>query len=536
MTHNNNNSISRRRFLKMAATAAVGATAAACLPATTAEPAATAAPGATAVPATAIPAATSAPAATASASTANLIYKFPGTTQKDTALVAEALSSLLKEKINATVDLQLIDWGSYEQKVQLANAANEAFDIVYTPPWINSYYDNVQKGALLELDDLLQQHAPELWGKYTPETWNAARVGGKIYGVIHGNIWVKAWGAYMRKDLVEKYGLDWNSLTKYEDLEPFLEQVKQGEGIFPLYTTKDEGIGGVFKSEYYGIDPLYEFGSNTTIVGVRYDDKELKAFLVPESPEYLQAAELARKWYMAGYFPDEALPAADANAKLKAGEYAGYLHVYKPGGEYELKPKFGYDFLGKGLAKVGFLTTAGVAASLTGIPKTTPNPVAAMQYLNLIHTDPVAYNLLAKGIEGKHWAWADEARKVIGFPEGVTAETNGYNPNTDWMFGDQFNAYFITPEQADGDVWNATKKINSDAAPSNALGFAFVSEPVKSETAQVQSVAGEYFLPLQIGAVDPAVSLPEYIEKLKAAGAEKIVEEVQKQLDAWKAG
>ncbi|MBO9608448.1 MAG: DUF3502 domain-containing protein, partial [Paenibacillaceae bacterium] len=40
---------------------------------------------------------------------------------------------------------------------------------------------------------------------------------------------------------------------------------------------------------------------------------------------------------------------------------------------------------------------------------------------------------------------------------------------------------------------------------------------------------------LSIGAVDPDVELPKFLEKLKNAGADAIIAEKQKQLDAWKA-
>lgn len=104
-------------------------------------------------------------------------------------------------------------------------------------------------------------------------------------------------------------------------------------------------------------------------MGIRFSDKDAKAVLIPTTDEFRQAWETARKWYQAGYYPDEALPAVDANAAFKAGEYAGYLHLFKPGGTAELKAKYGFDFVSKSLAQ-GYLTTAGVVASLTGIPKT----------------------------------------------------------------------------------------------------------------------------------------------------------------------
>ena len=38
-----------------------------------------------------------------------------------------------------------------------------------------------------------------------------------------------------------------------------------------------------------------------------------------------------------------------------------------------------------------------------------------------------------------------------------------------------------------------------------------------------------------VGAADPAVKLPEALEKLKRAGSEKVIAEIQSQYDAWRA-
>jgi putative aldouronate transport system substrate-binding protein len=38
---------------------------------------------------------------------------------------------------------------------------------------------------------------------------------------------------------------------------------------------------------------------------------------------------------------------------------------------------------------------------------------------------------------------------------------------------------------------------------------------------------------LNVGAVDPVTALPKHIEKLKAAGVEKVMAAIQKDFDAW---
>jgi putative aldouronate transport system substrate-binding protein len=102
------------------------------------------------------------------------------------------------------------------------------------------------------------------------------------------------------------------------------------------------------------------------------------------------------------------------------------------------------------------------------------------------------------------------------------------------MYGNQFLAYFKEGQSITD--WDDTMALNRNAKPSPALGFAFDSVPVQTELASVSAVVKEYELSLSTGSVDPARVLPEFLDKLKGAGSERIIAEVQKQLDAWKAG
>lgn len=71
--------------------------------------------------------------------------------------------------------------------------------------------------------------------------------------------------------------------------------------------------------------------------------------------------------------------------------------------------------------------------------------------------------------------------------------------------------------------------------PSNALGFGFNAETVKTELAQIQSVVDEYLPMLMTGAEDTDAVLPQFNAKLKKMGLDKFFSEVQNQLNTWKA-
>jgi putative aldouronate transport system substrate-binding protein len=206
--------------------------------------------------------------------------------------------------------------------------------------------------------------------------------------------------------------------------------------------------------------------------------------------------------------------------------------VIKPGSEAEQSGLYGMDWIGKGLATDYFATTDSVTAGFA-ICATSQHPQETLKFLQLLHTDPKVFNLLAHGIEDKHWQWTDRSKNLIGFLTGIDASSSGYNPAQGWMWGNQFLEYYTLPGQVG--AWDATKKINDQSVASAALGFTLNPDPIKTELAQLSAVHTQYGLPLETGLVDPATALPEYQAKLKEAGLDKVVTEIQNQLTAWKA-
>lgn len=122
-----------------------------------------------------------------------------------------------------------------------------------------------------------------------------------------------------------------------------------------------------------------------------------------------------------------------------------------------------------------YSVTSSVLSTLNAISTTSKNPEKAMQLLNLINTDKDLYNLLCHGIEGKHYIKVD-SQTVKAIPDG------GYEPNTDWEFGCQFNGYYREGQKPG--IWEETVKINESAAPSPIIGFVFDPLPVKTQVAQ----------------------------------------------------
>lgn len=464
----------------------------------------------------------------ADAAPVELTFYYRAQPQPDIDKVEAALSEVLTERINATIDLVPIDPGAWNDRIRLAVAGGEKMDLVFTANWTNNYYQNVAQGNFIPLDDLLEEHAPGLLASMRPEVWDAARVNGQIYGVPNQIAFAQPWGIACRKDLLDKYEFDLSTVNEYAELEPYLQMILEGEeDVTPLYS--DDGTGGtIFRSDNY----VFEIVGGNTGVAIRQDDPDLQAFNVYATDEFREAAELARRWYEAGYYTLDPLPSSDATAAYQAGRYACHLHLVPPGSELDSEGRYGFEFVVQPITKELYITTSRVTSNMLAVSQTSENPEQAVMLLELLNTDKEIYNLLAKGIEGEHWVWVDKENEIIALPEGVTGATAGYNPRTDYLFGSWMNSYIYDPAQIG--LWDSQIEVNQTAAVSAGLGFAPDLEPYSTELAAVSAVIQEY-APLNQGRMDPEVAIPEMLNKLEVAGIDTLIEGIQEQLDEWKA-
>jgi putative aldouronate transport system substrate-binding protein len=469
---------------------------------------------------------------TATSAVPEVSYSYPTFTPvPDITIVQDAINQVLRAKYNVTLKLNPIDAGAYDQKQKLAVAAGDVQDIVYAVPWTNNYYVNVAQGSLMPLDDLLRQHAPKTFASMSAQAWNATRVNGKIYGVLNQQPWTRPIGPRVRKDLAQKYGLDLDKVTTFDDLTPFLAAVKAGEPhITPIGVGQVTDKGGPYSSVYLGYEIVDGVSTDAGIIGVKADDPNLQVVNIATLPEFFHQMQLARQWFQAGYYPVD-LPGDQVTANWRAGKYALEIDVVHRDSLGQLKQTYGYDFVAKGLGPL-VLTTSGIIATMNNISSTSKHPDAAMKVIEAFNNDLDVYHLICRGVEGKHYSVTDKANNVVGFPQGVTASTDRYNPQSSWMFGNIFNDFYSSEDVVG--AWPLSLKDNQTATSSQALGFAFDPTNVKTELAQVQLAQQQYGYPLIMGRVDSNSGLRTYLSKLNDAGIQKVITEVQSQLNKWK--
>lgn len=450
-----------------------------------------------------------------------LTWYIPGNgPQVDTDKVEEAIYEYLKDDLNVRIDFVECDWGSYDDKVQMAIASQEAFDLCYTAHWSNNFYNNVSKNAFLELEDLLDEYGKELKDSIPEAGWNAASVGGHIYAVPNMQIWAYQGGIGVETSYLEKYNFDLSKVTSLKEMEPLFEQIKKDNP--EMYPIVNSGPAEILNN--YQNTMGYEELAGSKIPGALvYANDELEVVNQYELPEMKEFFDMMYDWNQKGYFRSDAATVTDDSLDIQIGKsMAKYTSTCKPGVVQDTKAKTGKDFTYQSIG-TPHLTTSGITATLTAVSRTSKNPERAIMFLEKLNTDKELYNMVCFGLEGEHYT------KDGNY--AVPVENSAYNPNQDWVYGNQFNALY-REGQGEND-WADTEALNNSAEPSPVLGFSFDSTTVQTELASISAVVDEYYLSLATGGVNPDEVLPEFLSKLEQAGSKKLIEECQRQLNEW---
>jgi ABC-type sugar transport system, periplasmic component len=446
----------------------------------------------------------------------------------DTALVEEAMNKILLEKINARIKINVIPFANYPDKINVMLAGGEPIDVMFISGSTLGYSAMASKGALVDLTDLIPKDAPELQNVLSPDVFNATRINGRIYAVpnLQGLCMPTQLG--VRKDLFEKYNMP-SSIKSFDELDDSFDKILKDEKVLPLSVSNSPGGASTYSKYVINSADFLPIGQSF-IPGCYTSD--LKVINQYESDHFKNWTKWARKAYLKGWISKNA--ATDNGEKetdgLKNGTIASTFNAGGPQGKAGMNSQYNREFAFIDFGVKPLLTTTQIQNTMNCISSTSKNPDRAMMLMNLINTDKELYNLMCFGIEGTHYILKDGFREL---PAGITDDTNRYNMFVYFFIGNTYNR--ILQKGEDPNLMQQQKDFDAKATAEPAMGFNYNVDAVKTETAQVASVLEEYISSLSVGAVDPDKYLPEMLAKLKAAGADKIIEDKQKQLDAFMA-
>ena len=467
---------------------------------------------------------------------------FHGSNVTDDTAVMEKVNEYLQEKLNVTLEPIWGTWGDFDTNAVLALQGGDDVDIYFTCSWSADEYNKFARdGYWVRLDDpennLIEKYASDLWSTLPEVLTNGAAINGADgYGVyaVPGYKDIATQNCWdVNVPLLEKYGYTVDDIknTDYYGFGDILKTVKEGEGddFYPLLVegavlermvtnsiiiTGDSGTGN-FMSYYLDPTDVSKPGSVGVNIVNKFGTDEFKKF-----------AEQTREYYLAGYIdPAMANPNQANDVRSQKQLSGGYLigtQSYSLGYESQASQERGFE-----VAMVpctdAYVDTTSSQGAMMAISTASKNPERAMMFLNLLNTDPTLMTMLNYGVEGVTYELQDG---LVNFTEGRDA----YQPWTNGMG----NVTILTPTVAQGaDFWDDFKAYYGSAKEIPLLGYSYSSENCETEMGAVANVVAEYMLPLCTGAVDPDATLPEFLDKLDAAGINTVLDDANAQLQEF---
>lgn len=421
--------------------------------------------------------------------------------------VMEEFNRQLYEKAGFELELEVIDPLVYEEKMSMKISTGEDFDLWFVG-YLNKYHKMLANDYLYDLTDMLE--ASVLSDTMPQYVWDSVDCDGRIYAVPNFQVHFEKRCLRIRKDLAEKYNLDTSSITKTEDIEPFLQEIRDNEeGIYPFRLNMNEASFQNISNAYFS-DSIY-------CCSLWVDDNgEVQCVPTYDMPQYRERVYKLYDWYKKGYIRQDIANVVNDNMDCKNMRYAVSVDHYKPGGVYEFKRAYDYEVIEIPISQA-YVGIEATAATTIAINKNSRYPKEAFRLIELMNTDKELYNTLVFGLEGIHY-------KKIG-ADRITLLNKKHNISG-WKVGNQFNAYFI--EDQSSEDWEETKRLNEEANISPFMGFYPEMDEYREILVKLESINEKYDV-RRFGAENPDNYWEDYRREMQEAGMERVCAEVKKQ-------
>lgn len=458
----------------------------------------------------------------------DLIMYLVGDPPKDTQKVYDEVNKLLLKDINARLELQFMSW-DYEQKYDLIISSGEEFDLIFSANWID-YAGKALKGAYLELKpDMIEKYMPATYADEPEAAWKQAEVDGKVYMVPMSYKEFPTLGFFVRGDLRQKYGIP--EIKTLDDFGKYLDAAKEEGGLIPYDMSVN--FDGWMLQRFISDENNWRAAGDGTPASYALDDPEVKVFDMKETPQYRDFVLKMREWNEKGYWSKSALvnktPAKDSFLNGKSAACilnlltANSLYSQVMSSHPEWKPEYFEASNGKAVIVNPYISNG------MSINANSQNPERAMMLLDLFRNDEAYFNLTTYGIKGVHYDLTEDGKlKRLG------GEDNGFPVDGACPWGWRTDKLYKT--SVDGlPNFDAIKNTWTGQIADPALAnFNFNDSNIKNEMAALKNVYSQFQMPLELGFIEnPEKGLEEMLRKQKEAGSEKIMQELETQVEAF---
>ncbi|MFV0528125.1 MAG: ABC transporter substrate-binding protein [Lachnospiraceae bacterium] len=455
-----------------------------------------------------------------------------GEKSKSSDTVIKRFNERLQEQFpDTTVEFEIVPMESYKERWDMLMAVNEPMDIA----WIGSdefnYTEEVNKGSFMALDYLLSIAGQQLLEEIPEEILAKQKRDGKTYGIpLLGPLYRKDYAVVVNKSDMQLYGdstliqevnqsKEYSDEESYEVFESYLSQMAEAQKL-------GTGIScGTFKEiAQKGYEGIY--GPDSPFVIKIFDDT-LTIYNKYEQESYKAYFKTISEWYQKGYIREDIneVIAPENENGVKAGNLF-YLDEYGENGVVldALVPE--YESIAIPLQNYKYIGYESNRNALV-IPRTTENPQRAVEIINYINSEEGAdlCRLLSNGLEGRHYVkhGTNLINSVLDSSGAPIYSLSAYSVG---------NA-FLNYEKTKGEL-GQIEQYNDSALLSPLLGFELDTRMIIIELEQIDLIVEDYLERLLNGtSEDWEVQYNEMITKMYDAGAEKVLEEIQRQLNAF---
>ncbi|MBE5960546.1 MAG: extracellular solute-binding protein [Lachnospiraceae bacterium] len=439
----------------------------------------------------------------------------------------------LEPWLNSTLHIEFISWGDLQTKYSLLLSGGDKVDLIYTSSWCN-YNSEVGNGAFLELTpDFLKTYLPYSYEQQAPESWNQISISGKIYAVPKNFSTFTNYNVIVvRSDLLEKTGI--KEINSWDTMKEALYAIADNESQNGIYANGQRGSNEFSDHLWWqnvgaetlasGYDFMYYPHGEETLPD--WDKDVFYKYLSEDCLKlYLEMAEMAdhNVWS-----PTRINDTSDPQVNFESGKTASIIWnsaAISSGKKMEESGLGSFEVFD--VTPDAHAQRDSYANDAMAIPASCKNPERTALVLDCMKGFPEVNNLLLGGIEGVHYKLTEDGKRVLG-------ESSNAYPWGCWAWG--IPGKDIPGEYSEDPRSNYFGELcEKKEYTSLASGFSFDSQPVETEMAVVNSIVEEYTSSFNLGLYgdETESKYNEFVEKLKAAGIDTIMEECRKQYEEY---
>lgn len=473
--------------------------------------------------------------------------------QKDSDRVWEAFNEKLQEYVpNTTVEITCMPTAEYKEKYPQMLASGEAVDLTWIASWVTGSNQLIMDGNLMALDDLVDEYGQgikETLGEdvldmhrypkddklYYLISWQGLYSNVRAFKVptelaqLAGDTWLED-----TQKVVTKW---WNEYSSPDDLQAVFDQL---DIYFAALKENDKLYAGLTQATFGAWLYPNRLSSESSLqmynIGVPHMDESFTVIDTIQSDYYRVYAQNMAEFYKKGYIrSDIASLEKNTLSFVKGGEYTPNTSVIDvhndltPSAAQMYSATAGVDISLIQIENEGYLSKGDATAM--AIPYCADEPERAMMVLNALYTEPELYQLLIYGFEGEHYTDNGDGTITTDYGAQGTADSN-YGL-WKWTVGTCKNS-LVTQADVAG-YYDELQAQEKDAIISSFINFVFDDSNVTDVVASLKAIDGEYKSMIDNGYMGDEweATLDKWISERKAAGVDRLIEELQNQINDY---